>query len=162
MDTWYVRLGWTGPTTADHLGTIMDALTQHAPAGSMQQDGTGGDIRFVVMANTLRDAATAAFDTGTRSVLDAIPGAVLGTLSVQDDTAMNAELATPLYPDVIGYAEIADLAGVSRQRAQQFRDLPGFPTPVIKTGQGPLYHRGAIEVWLEQRNPRPGRPRTTA
>ncbi len=67
------------------------------------------------------------------------------------------ELNRPLFPDVVGWAEVAKLAGVTRQRARQFRSLPGFPSPVIETAQGPLMAKSAVEHWVRNRDARPGR-----
>ena len=45
------------------------------------------------------------------------------------------------FPKLAGLAEIAGLAGVSRQRAAQLASHPDFPEPVQRLAMGP--------VWLE-------------
>lgn len=54
------------------------------------------------------------------------------------DADFTQQLARPLFPEVVGYSEIADMAGVTRQRARKFATHAGFPSPVIKTAHGPL------------------------
>lgn len=72
---------------------------------------------------------------------------------------MKEEIETPTIPDLVGYAEIAEIAGVSRSRARQFADLDGFPAPVVETAAGPLRLKSAVQAWVATRNTKPGRPR---
>ena len=65
----------------------------------------------------------------------------------------------PLYPPVVGYAEIARMTGVTRQRAYAFPRIDSFPKPVIETSQGPLYSEDAVRAWAQTRELRPGRPK---
>ena len=61
------------------------------------------------------------------------------------------ELRKPLWPDVVGFAEIARMAGVTRQTAAGYSKTKSFPDAVITTAQGPLFVKTEIECWLEQR-----------
>lgn len=61
-----------------------------------------------------------------------------------------------------GYAEIARLAGVSRQRARELADLSGFPPVVAQSrSAGPLRDLAAVEAWVEtwKATRKTGRPR---
>jgi prophage regulatory protein len=61
-------------------------------------------------------------------------------------------------PKLAGVAEIAALAGVSRQRADQFTSHPHFPAPVQELAQGRVWLEDAVKAFLA--TPRPaGRPR---
>lgn len=60
---------------------------------------------------------------------------------------------------MVGYAEIAKAAGVSRQRIRQLAATAGFPAPVIKTAAGPLFPKAAAEQWARTRQPKAGRPK---
>ena len=47
--------------------------------------------------------------------------------------------------------DIARVAGVSRQRVQQWvNERADFPAPLLTTSYGVLYPRAAVERWLEQ------------
>jgi predicted DNA-binding transcriptional regulator AlpA len=43
--------------------------------------------------------------------------------------------------------EIAELLGVSKQRAHQLADEPGFPAPVERDGRGRLWDQREIQSW---------------
>ena len=84
-------------------------------------------------------------------------------LEARQEGEFFAGLDRPLFPPVVGYAEIAEAAGVSRQRIRQLAGTAGFPVPVIETTQGPLFPKAAAEQWARTRQPKAGRPqRTTA
>ncbi|MCP2377913.1 hypothetical protein [Cutibacterium modestum] len=84
-------------------------------------------------------------------------------LEARQEGEFFAGLDRPLFPPVAGYAEIAEAAGVSRQRIRQLAGTAGFPVPVIETTQGPLFPKAAAEQWARTRQPKAGRPqRTTA
>jgi hypothetical protein len=48
---------------------------------------------------------------------------------------------------LMGTSEIAELLGVSRQRAAQLAASEGFPAPVVKLAAGPVWERQAVENW---------------
>jgi predicted DNA-binding transcriptional regulator AlpA len=43
--------------------------------------------------------------------------------------------------------EIAELLGVSKQRAHQIADEPGFPAPVERDGRGRMWSRREVAAW---------------
>jgi predicted DNA-binding transcriptional regulator AlpA len=43
--------------------------------------------------------------------------------------------------------DIAELLGVSKQRAYQIADDPGFPAPVAEDGRGRLWDRRKVQGW---------------
>ena len=53
--------------------------------------------------------------------------------------------------DLVGVAEIAELAGVSRSAVSNWikRRPKGFPNPTSKSRAGPMFSRDAIAIWLE-------------
>ena len=51
-------------------------------------------------------------------------------------------------------ADVARLAGVSRQRIHQLAARPGFPRPIGVFRTHPLYRRDTIDHWLEATNRR--------
>jgi hypothetical protein len=60
-------------------------------------------------------------------------------------------------PKLAGVAEVAGLAGVSRQRAAQITRLPSFPAPVQELAMGPVWIESEVTKFLA--TPRkPGRP----
>lgn len=62
------------------------------------------------------------------------------------------------FPKLAGVAEVAALAGVSRQRADQLTKHPKFPKPVDTLAMGPVWREADVRAFLAA--PRPaGRPR---
>ncbi len=61
---------------------------------------------------------------------------------------------------LVGLAEIAEMLGVSRQRAGQLsREYPDFPAPVAELASGRVWERAGVEEWaLRHPQRRPGRP----
>lgn len=60
------------------------------------------------------------------------------------------------FPKLAGLAEIAGLAGVSRQRAAQLARHPDFPKPVDRLAMGPVWREADVIEFLK--TPRkPGR-----
>jgi hypothetical protein len=64
-------------------------------------------------------------------------------------------------PELVGYAEIATMAAVSRQRARELPGKPGFPPPAVTTATGPLRVKADVELWLSSWDRTPGRPSKT-
>ena len=130
--------------------------------GAAVRIGRGCDDCEVVMSVEAGSAAEAALaaDSLVRAVSDAVIGAIsVRSLRAQAEACERRGEREPVFPEVVGFAEIAAMAGVTRQRARQFVKIRAFPAPVIVTAQGPLMEKAAVELWLETRNTRPGRPR---
>jgi predicted DNA-binding transcriptional regulator AlpA len=61
-------------------------------------------------------------------------------------------------PRTVRLTEIAELLGISKQRAHQLADERGFPKPVDKDGRGRLWDRRAAAAWAKTwRRERPWR-----
>jgi predicted DNA-binding transcriptional regulator AlpA len=50
----------------------------------------------------------------------------------------------------IRLVEIAELLGVTKQRAHQIADEPGFPAPVVEDGHGRVWDRLEVRAWAER------------
>jgi hypothetical protein len=118
-------------------------------------------LRFQVDAASIRAAAEAAFDVA----YDALHGAYrtappLTGMRVMSEAELAAELGPP--GDIVGYTEIGEILGVSRQRAQQIATTHvTFPRPVAAPLAGTFYSRSAVLVfkssWPRKRTGRPVR-----
>ena len=60
------------------------------------------------------------------------------------------------FPKLAGLAEIAGLAGVSRQRASQLAAHPDFPHPVDRLAMGPVWRESDVQAFLNTER-KPGR-----
>jgi hypothetical protein len=80
-------------------------------------------------------------------------------LEVLDTAEHHRRTEQPTVPPLVGFAEIAEMAGVSRQRAWQLADLTGFPPAVVETQSGPPRVRTQVEGWLSRWERKAGRPK---
>ena len=153
METWHVSIGFKtrASLNEDLVFDLSTRLEHFGAAMSVSQDFLASTIALTVDEKTweeaLETARSAVFDTWRALDIEASVTAV----TVQNEETFQEELHEPVYPDVVGYAEIAKMAGVSRQRVRQLTERDIFPRPVIRTAQGPLYSVHAVERWLETR-----------
>lgn len=68
------------------------------------------------------------------------------------------DLETSNFPELVGVAEVAELAGVTKQRASKIADNAGFPDPMAELAAGPVWAKDAVERFLERWERKPGRP----
>jgi hypothetical protein len=69
------------------------------------------------------------------------------------------QLAEPAFPELAGVSEIAELLGVSRQRASSVQHLEAFPAPVAELRSGPVWRKADLTRFAETWERKPGRPR---
>ncbi len=65
-------------------------------------------------------------------------------------------------PELIGVAELAELIGVSRQRASELARSRDFPAPIVTLASGPIWRKAAVARHVSRWPRRPGRPRKGA
>lgn len=161
MATWHVTVGLAASEAFDEDTPfdVAEELADYAAVLSVSRDFMTASVLLTITAQSVLEASSEAVGLVTAAAKAAGMDASATSVQVQSDAEFDAELATPVFPEVVGYAEIAQMAQVTRQRARQFAQLPNFPAPVIETAQGPLMAKSAVERWLETRNTRSGRPR---
>lgn len=148
---WYVDMHVNQTLTNDSAFELIGNLDTRGAAITLSNES------FTISLTAYGDTAIDALKDARKAIED--EGITGETLSASASTydELEEELDRPLFPDVVGWAEVAKLAGVTRQRARQFRNSPGFPAPVIETSQGPLMAKRAVEQWVRTRDTRPGR-----
>ena len=72
------------------------------------------------------------------------------------------ELESPNFPELVGVSEIADILGVTRQRASALAKTASFPVPVATLASGPVWTRPSLNRFIDEWPRREGRPPTTA
>lgn len=53
--------------------------------------------------------------------------------------------------DLAGLHEVAEILGVSRQRADQLARYAGFPKPVVELKGGRIWKRSDVQRWKKAR-----------
>lgn len=163
MTTWHAEVrADAGPARLSD--EQIDKITAGLPGFPVLRHDAGTGqlaLRFQVEAGTIREAAGAAFDAAYGALQAAYGDAPpLTQLRVLTEADLGAELGPPA--DIIGYAEIGDLLGVTRQRAQQIATRHAdFPRPVATPLAGTFYDRAAVlafrQRWPRRRTGRPAR-----
>ena len=164
--------GWTVtieaiPGTAyveDFDETLFDVSEKLADHGATVSSTTANDrISVTLSIDTATDGITAT-EQARWLVHDAMEKhGLLGWHQVRYETMTFAEhdalLEQPQLPELVGVAEIADILGVSRQRASELQTRAGFPAPIAVLRSGPVWARPSLNRFIEGWARTPGRPR---
>lgn len=141
---------------------IAEALSVHGAVVSVTDAGV--EVVVSVSAADLGAAGAAALRLVEQAVA-AVPAAefVATALEVRHpDAAPLLERGGPV-PELVGYAEIARMAGITRQRAATLTSRADFPPAVAEaTSKGPLRLRSDVERFLATWERRVGRPSKAA
>jgi len=164
MSSWTARVEWAqhAPSNDTELEQLVERLAPYAGAIGVEKPSAGpgypetwGAV-ITLEAASLRQATVAALQHVEQAVGQKATG-----IEVLTTHEHERRVKQPSIPELVGYAEIAEMAGVSRQRARQLGDVIGFPTAVVETHTGPLRVRSQVEAWLERWDRKPGRPAKT-
>jgi hypothetical protein len=149
---------WSVELRAKHVGNLgteraeemLDSLAAYFPVVSLSP--SEASFRLTIPAESAQVAIAKA--------IDLLGPAAYIAVSAMTVDELEREIEQPSIPDLIGAAEIGDMAGVSRQRADQWADLSDFPPPAVTTRAGRLWLRASVNRWLERTPRRAGRPKT--
>ena len=72
-------------------------------------------------------------------------------VEIKTTERQDRDLEVSNLPELVGLAEIADMAGTTRQRVFQMTANRGFPFPVMELRSGRLWNKAAIESYLGNR-----------
>jgi hypothetical protein len=165
MTTWNSAVTYRHERQADPSAVFeaLEALEAYGAVASVSRNNDGGTIQLTYDHDgTLVQAVETAAELVRGAIPEGINGVEIVAVSTQTEEAFEAGLAEPVLPEMVGYAEIAELAGVTRQRAHQLAHADDFPPPAISTKQGPLMRKAAVTEWLAKRDRRPGRRKVNA
>lgn len=159
MTSWTIRVEWTHITyNMTEIDELVDQLVGYSPAISLEHDP--GEFypkiysaTITLEAPSLRQATTSALQLVEAAISQKADG-----IEVLRTYEFDRRIDAPTFPELVGYAEIAELAGVSRQRAAQLAELDGFPPAVVRVKSGPLRVKAQVEGWLSRWERKAGRP----
>lgn len=80
-------------------------------------------------------------------------------ISALTDAELDAELAEPTFPELVGIREIAVLLDVTPQRASTLCRSNSFPVPIAELRAGPVWAASSVRRFVEEWKRQPGRPR---
>jgi hypothetical protein len=113
------------------------------------------DVTLTVDAAGPAQAITKALARIAKAEVRGEPVAVEVLTTAEQDR----RLAEPVFPELAGVSEIAELLGVSRQRASSVQHLEAFPAPVAELRSGPVWRKADLTRFAETWERKPGRPR---
>lgn len=146
-----------GTFSGELVDRVLEGLKEYSPAAGGRGERIG--VTMSVEASTDRQA----FDRAHRALRQ-----VLGARSkvvdarVQSVEELESEVEAPAVPALAGISEVAEILGVSRQRASELAGSGGLPGPVADLAAGPVWLRSTIVSFNERWERRPGRPRTSS
>lgn len=159
---WNVTVAFERPTINDtEAAEILEALTDLRPVLVVVEEETGYPTRYTLTVHAEESSLRQAIATGLRRVEDATLVRAQGVEALaQHDVVRQLQRST--VPQLVGNADIADMLGVTRQRAAQLADVDGFPPAVMTIKAGPLRVRDQVEDWARTWNRKAGRPKKTS
>lgn len=169
---WSVYVEAAGPTDAppldeDAVELFTTCLDAYSPAvtGAASPD----HARVWAVQLTIQDAEEptqaaewalhAAREAATKAGLPLWP---IVKLEATEWERFDASLDEPNAPDLVGVAELAELCGVTRQRASALARSDEFPEPLAELASGPVWDLRMVERFVRQWPRKPGRPAKTA
>jgi len=145
----------------DQIDILTDELPGYAVLAHSADRGRL-TMRFTVNAATLRQATDVALRAARHACGVAFAPGVseltqIRVLPVDDQVK---ELEYPQPQDLVGYVEIAEILGVSRQRARELATTnPDFPRPLAQLAASPVYTLPSVTAfaarWPRRRTGRP-------
>ncbi|MEG0161478.1 MAG: hypothetical protein RR714_04140, partial [Aurantimicrobium sp.] len=155
---WTVEIEFSAANPVSE-GTTFDLLEGLASYHAIPAvEDAHGTITATVDARTYSEA------TSKLPELIAAITKITGPTEIEAVNLMSAnkfhqELDHPLIPEVAALGEIAELAGVTRQRANSLVKNKTFPAPITELKAGKLWLKPAVENWLQNWTRKPGAPK---
>lgn len=155
---WTVEIEFTAsnPISEDTTFDLLDGLATHHAIPAI--DGTNGTITATIEAGTYSEATTKLPEL-IAAITRIVGPTEIEAVNLMSATKFQQELDRPLIPEVAALGEIADMAGVTRQRANSLVKNKTFPEPITELKAGKLWLKPAVENWLESWTRKPGAPR---
>jgi hypothetical protein len=138
---------------------ILEELLAHAAVGSLGRRTLG--VSFNVKARDAAGAIDAALPLLHKALtLAGVPEPQeIFRLELETVEEQERRLSQPTLPPFAGITEVAEILGVTRQRAHQLSQTTEFPKPIVTLAAGPVWNRHAIDRFKDTWTRRPGRPR---
>ena len=141
----------------------LEILLDASPAISVEPSRRGAGVSLALAVSSAEEATMQglALLQATTPVWGEIQ---VTSIRVVNEDARRVELLEPSFPELVGIAEIADIAGVSRTRARELTFKSGFPAVVVETSAGALRTKASVQVWVDEwkKTKSVGRPRKVA
>jgi hypothetical protein len=169
MMDWSVYVQAAGPKGAppldeDALDLFVENLSAYSPAVTGAATPEQERIWSAQLSITNEsDDPVRAVQVAVDVVIDAarkagLPPWPVVKLEATEWDRFDAELDEPNTPDLVGVAELAELCGVTRQRASVLARSSGFPEPLAELASGPVWDLRMVKRFVRDWARKPGRP----
>ncbi len=129
----------------NHGGVVVSGVDSWSASVTVTAPNPG--TAFLRAAEILDDAV----DQASLPIWPYVRSEVIRTDELEHDPLV------PRLPELVGAAEATKILGVSRQRFRDLRLSGRLPEPAIEVEATPLWLRGSIEAFAENRQRHPGR-----
>jgi hypothetical protein len=152
------------PLTEDQLDAFGAGLASYSATVSgaiLPQHQRTRSARLTIDQEADNPVRAAAFAVDLVTIVarrEGLPAWPIVKVEVTEWERFCAELDRPNRRELVGVAELAALAGVTKQRASILARRAGFPDPVAKLAQGEVWDRRQVARFLEGWTRKPGRP----
>lgn len=147
------------PPREDQTIALTETLAGRNPTASAL--GVWIEAGFDVRAASVTAATLEAMSIWEKALVDiGLADRPTVSLVIQTRDFVDAENARGALPEMVGIGEVAELLGLSRQRASQVARSSRFPTPIAELKAGPVFTKASVERFARSWARKPGRPRT--
>ena len=164
MALYHITFEATGegePPRADDLDALLQVL---GPDATVLGSPEMGPPRYAAEITVDADSVFSAVSTAGTAFAKAVSKTGLPRWPVTrafalTDAELDAELGRPNFPELVGIREIAELLGITPQRASTLCRSKSFPLPVAELRAGPVWTAPAVRRFVDEWKRQPGRPR---
>jgi hypothetical protein len=173
---WHITIEVAGPADEagapdDFLAALNDLLRVLEPYDPVlitpAPEPVAGMVRYGADLTFDAESLSSACDLARSTFRDAVAEVRLPRwrvvhLDARTDDVINAELAAPSFPALLGVAELAERLTVSKARASELARSATFPRPLVTLASGPIWLASSVASYVEGWNRKPGRPIASA
>ncbi len=146
------------------LEHFLDELASHNASVSGCPEEPNGIFGYGATVYLEEDSAGAAAVIGAALVQEAakstrMPELPIVRLELIEDSELERELQRPTFPNLLGVGELANLLGVSKQRASELARSSGFARPFAELASGPVWLEPNVQRFIRDWERKPGRPK---
>lgn len=155
--TWHAEIRVKGGTFDALVDTVLDELDDLSPVASVGAEGLHLSLT-IEEPDPVNAAGLAVARTNRALIAAGVADWDLAYASLEEWGEFERGLDRPTYPPLVGIAEIAAMAGVSRQRASKLAQSPSFPKPHATLASGPVWFEPNVRAFVDGWDRKPGRP----
>jgi hypothetical protein len=153
--------GAPGVVLEDALEELLDLLVERggAVSTSSARDRYGAIFSVEERVENVAAAVAVGYDVFTELAEKAgLPDWPVERAEALTDDEQDHDLKRSRLPELVGVSEVADILGVTRQRASALAKSPDFPDPVATLASGPVWTRPSLTRFIDEWPRREGRP----